>query len=121
MNKLVALSQTFPVVNLESPSNESGILNFYSTYSISMKALFRPETIYIMISKVFGSFDRYIQGVNALAQFFEIFKDHSDKKIKKHFDNMATIFEFTNILANVEQTMVGVHREEPFIYDDFLA
>jgi hypothetical protein len=34
---------------------------------------------------------------------------------------MATIFEFTNILANVEQTMVGVHREEPFIYDDFLA
>ena len=60
MNKLVALSQTFPVVNLESPSNEAGILNFYSTYSISMKTLFRPETIYIMISKVFGSFDRYI-------------------------------------------------------------
>ena len=34
---------------------------------------------------------------------------------------MANIFELTNILNNVEQTMMGVHREEPFTYDDFLA
>lgn len=68
INKLVALSQTFPVVTLGSPQNESeAITNFYDTYSISTKTLFRPETVFIMIRAVLGSFDRYIQAANALA------------------------------------------------------
>ena len=68
INKLVALSQTFPVVTLNSPPNESEVtMNFYDTYSISTKTLFRPETVYIMIKAVMGSFDRYIQAANALA------------------------------------------------------
>ena len=68
INKLVALSQTFPVVTLNSPPNESeAIMNFYDTYSISTKTLFRPETVFIMIKAVMGSFDRYIQAANALA------------------------------------------------------
>ena len=68
INKLVALSQTFPVVTLDSPQNESeAITNFYDTYSISTKTLFRPETVFIMIRAVVGSFDRYIQAANALA------------------------------------------------------
>ena len=49
------------MVTLESPQNESDvIMNFYDTYSISTKTLFRPETVFIMISAVLGSFDRYI-------------------------------------------------------------
>ena len=63
--------------------------------------LFRPDVIYFMVKYVFKSFWRYINQLKSFARSFE----NAFEVDPKNFQNMELIFDFINILSNIELTL----------------
>ena len=127
---IIRMNQIFELENINSPfsihasflETDTGSKNskltsnegskFFSAFALELSLLFRPDVIFLFIKDVYRSFQRYIDQIKLLAQSFEAaYRDQEDVLLRKNYSKMSLIFEFVNILINIESTMLQICQQ----------